>query len=307
MPHDQLFKELLRTFFREFLELFFPEVATRLRFDNVHFLEQEVFTDFPEGDPRRADTIAEVETITGEPEIVLFHVEVEANRRTEFRYRMWEYYALIRLRTRRPVYPIVLYLAPGTGGIVREEYTETLFDENILTFRYAAIGLPDLAADNYRESDNIVGVALSATMRQSSVGPVLQKWQAILRILSSEVDESRKILLSNIVENYLPLSGSQAEDFEEIVRQNTPEEVVEMLSIYEERGIEKGIQRGIAQGIEQGILRGQRAMTLTLLKAKFGEISQAVIDRVEQMQEEELLTLGENLLKAESLKELGLE
>ncbi|MBC8135927.1 MAG: hypothetical protein H8F28_08595 [Fibrella sp.] len=48
----------------------------------MRFLEQEVFTDLPDGDSRRADTIAEVRTTTGEPEIVLFHVEAEAERRS---------------------------------------------------------------------------------------------------------------------------------------------------------------------------------------------------------------------------------
>lgn len=113
MAKDQLFKELLRVFFREFLELFFPVIATRLRFDTVQFLEQEVFTDFPEGDPRRADTIAQVETLDGAPEVVLFHVEVENVYRNEFLARMWEYYSLIRLRTKLQVYPIAILLSPS--------------------------------------------------------------------------------------------------------------------------------------------------------------------------------------------------
>ena len=38
MPQDQLFKELLRSFFQEFLELFYPDVAARLDFARVTFL-----------------------------------------------------------------------------------------------------------------------------------------------------------------------------------------------------------------------------------------------------------------------------
>ena len=62
MGHDQLFKEFLPAFFRNFLELFCPDIAARLDFGTVHFLEKELFTDFPEGNLREADVVAEVDT-----------------------------------------------------------------------------------------------------------------------------------------------------------------------------------------------------------------------------------------------------
>lgn len=49
MAHDQTFNDLLRAFFPEFMELFFPRVARRLDFREVTFLDKEVFTDVPEG------------------------------------------------------------------------------------------------------------------------------------------------------------------------------------------------------------------------------------------------------------------
>lgn len=182
-----------------------------INFSTVQWLEQEFFTDIPEGDARRADTLAEVETIESAPEIVLFHMEAERLRGTEFRFRMWEYYALIRGRTKRPIFLIVLYLSPGTGGLVLETYSEGVFGTTFLTFPYWAVGLPDLSADDYWESENLVGVALIALMKPGHIGSVLQKWNSIRHILTSPLDESRKILLTNIVENYLPLSNTLKE------------------------------------------------------------------------------------------------
>jgi hypothetical protein len=52
----------LRAFFREFLELFFPEVAARLDFARVVFLDKEVFTDVPEGSRRELDLVAQAYT-----------------------------------------------------------------------------------------------------------------------------------------------------------------------------------------------------------------------------------------------------
>lgn len=45
IDHDRLYKELLRTFFREFMGLFFPEAAKQLDFNHVHFLSEELVTD----------------------------------------------------------------------------------------------------------------------------------------------------------------------------------------------------------------------------------------------------------------------
>ena len=127
MPQDQLFKELLRAFLREFLELFYPDVAARLDFGRVTFLDKETFTDLPEGSRREADLVAQVYTHEGEPEILLVHVEVQTQRRSAFPYRMFEYYGLLRFRHRVPVFPLAVYLASGAGGMVGETYRETLF------------------------------------------------------------------------------------------------------------------------------------------------------------------------------------
>ena len=47
--HDQLFKELLTTFFVEFVELFLPEVHAFLDPGSITFLDKEVFTDLTSG------------------------------------------------------------------------------------------------------------------------------------------------------------------------------------------------------------------------------------------------------------------
>jgi hypothetical protein len=48
--HDRLFKELLSTFFIEFIELFFPEIVNDLDSQSLQLLDKEVFTDVTSGD-----------------------------------------------------------------------------------------------------------------------------------------------------------------------------------------------------------------------------------------------------------------
>ena len=124
MRHDQLFKAVLEPLLQDFLELFFPAVAARLDFETLRFVDKEVFANVPEGDVREADVVARLETREGAPEIILVHVEVQARPETEFPRRMFEYYALLRLHHRLPVFPVVLYLRGGPASAV-EEYKES--------------------------------------------------------------------------------------------------------------------------------------------------------------------------------------
>ncbi len=57
--HDQLFKELIHTFFEEFLEAFFPDVHPFVDFYDLTPLSEEIFTDLIEGETRRLDIVIE--------------------------------------------------------------------------------------------------------------------------------------------------------------------------------------------------------------------------------------------------------
>lgn len=57
IDHDRLFKELISTFFIEFLELFLPLVARDIDRDSIQFLPQEVFTDVTSGDKKEIDLL----------------------------------------------------------------------------------------------------------------------------------------------------------------------------------------------------------------------------------------------------------
>jgi len=296
MPLDQMFKEFIKAFLKDLMELFYPHIAERINLDQPEFLDKEVFTDIPEGSRRELDVLVKVFTIEGEPELILFHYEVQAQRNNEFPYRMYEYYALLRLRTKLPVFPIVIYLTPGTGGLHEEVYLESLFEKKILDFRYEAIGLPDLLAEEYLEHPNPVAPALSALMKAERLSRVLRKVLSLKRVLLSDLDEARKSLLVNIIESYLPLNSADEVEFNRVIVETGSEEVREMMTIYEERGIEKGLSQG------------KREMLLHQLRLKFGDVPETVVQKIEHVEDpEQLDELSGRLLFANSLEEMDLE
>lgn len=74
VDHDRLFKELITTFFIEFIDLFLPQLVTYLEPNSITFLDKEVFTDVTAGERYETDLIAQVQ-FRGEPSFFLIHLE----------------------------------------------------------------------------------------------------------------------------------------------------------------------------------------------------------------------------------------
>ncbi len=63
--HDQLFKEVIRDFFPDFLRLFFPDQAARFDLAQVHWLDKELFAAPPDGPRHLLDLVAELTLLGG--------------------------------------------------------------------------------------------------------------------------------------------------------------------------------------------------------------------------------------------------
>lgn len=57
MDHDRLFKQLLTTFFVEFIELFLPELNAYLARDTIQFIDKEIFADLTGGERHEVDLL----------------------------------------------------------------------------------------------------------------------------------------------------------------------------------------------------------------------------------------------------------
>ena len=108
IDHDRLFKELLTTFFPEFLDLFVPDLSAHLDRQSIAFLDKEVFTDVTAGATHRADLVARARH-RGEESFFLVHLEHQAQPRAGFAQRMFGYFAALYARHHLRVYPIALF------------------------------------------------------------------------------------------------------------------------------------------------------------------------------------------------------
>jgi hypothetical protein len=296
MQYDQLFKRLLKTFFRFFIELFFPEVFAQIRWDAIEFLDKEEQAQDTESQSfsRLSDVMVKVTTVDGEMEFII-HVEVENPWRSSFPSRMFEYFALFWLRHTLPIFPIAVLPERRIKPFEFESYGQSLFGHEILTYNYFHIGLPGLSVDDYWRDDNPVSWAFSAFMERGNRDKIQLMGECFRRVYQSPFTDAEKTLLLDFIRTYYQLTTDEAEAFEALLRQQTYQEVREMELSYYGKMAQQEAQEEVKQ------------VLLEQLTTKFGELASDTVSCVRAIQSrDELRLLAKKVLTANSLTELGL-
>ena len=339
--HDQLWKDLFRTFFPDLLFLLDPDLAERLlgglSAGGITFLDKELFHDLPEGERREVDLLAEIALPAGERKIRV-HVEIEKRWRSEIGRRVARYSQHLYLRQTGPVISVVVFLHGGPSGPRWTDHTERVFEREIYRFNYLSYGLSKLSAQSLLDRKEPLAWALAALAWPGKLGKARLKLELQRKIATAPGSEVERFLLANAVETYLQLAGRDAEEYAALrVAQENPEvEAMEltwaerMAADYQakfreegvlsglQEGLEKGLEKGLEQGLEQGLERGReqalalaterlRSTLLRQLGQRFGKIAPGVRSRVEAIDSlDELGGLIDRILEVKSLDELGL-
>ncbi len=309
LDHDQRFKLLILEFFAEFLRLFFPEQAARFDFSGIKWLDKEVFADPPHGERGSVDLVAQLptrQTVPGQRAdeedsmIALIHVEIEhADSVQPLRSRMFQYYEQLRRRHNLPVLPIAIYLRVGLDGVGHDKYEEYFWEMRTLTFEYLYVGLPALDAEHYATQDNLLGVALSSLMRAPAERKAQLAAQALQKVVKSKENDWRKFLVGDCVVSYARTDEATKQELEKILEREEYREVQTMNASYYDDGYH--------QGEEKGIQLGQRRLIASLLETRFNSLTDDARARLAAWPADKLEELGKAVVKAKSLRELGLE
>lgn len=304
--HDRIFKEFLHRFLPEFLRLFFPQEAERLDFATLAFLDKELIINLPHQELRITDLMAQVKTWDGKPETIIVHIEVEGRKKQAVPQRMFEYYGLTRLLYQQPVLPLALILQPQADGLHWPVYHETLFEHELVRFRYGQVGLRDLPADEYITRDDPVAAALSVLMKPGEGLRGRARWaklgelkiKAIVKVHESGLTAGNKAFLMSMVETYLPNEALPVQ-----IRGEVMEALADVELMWHERIEQKGVEKGIQQGKQQ---RTQE-LILRLLRKKFGRVPEVVVQKIQVIDDVDILEqLFDQALMADSLAEIAI-
>jgi Putative transposase, YhgA-like len=301
IDHDRLFKELLTTFFVEFLDLFFPKLAAALQRDTIEFLSQEQFVNLFDGEVYLADIVVKAR-FKGKDAFFLIHVEHQSTAPIAFPRRFFRYYAAIFQKHGLPVYPIVVYSHDAPKKAQPNVYRVDFPDGEVLRFRYRVVQLNRLSWRGFVNSHNPVASALMAKMRVAERDRPRVKVECLRLMVTLKLDRARMRLIAAFVDTYLNLNEAEDSRFNRSLAaaKLLPEqrkEVVEIVTSWERKGIEKGRMEG---------LDALRAVLLDIVAARFGDANESVASRIRRIDSiDELRALTHRALTANSLGEAG--
>ena len=289
IDHDRLFKELLESFFAEFLALFFPEAHAAVDLSHLRFLQQEVFTDVTAGEKHVVDILAETK-LRGEEGLILVHVENQARIQPDFNERMFIYFSRLYQKFRRRILPIAIF----SYDQAYEEPESFLLGFpflDVLQFRFYKLELKKRHWRDYIQSENPVAAALLSKMGYRPEEKVRVKIEFLRMLARMRLDPARITLLAGFFETYLKLTQAEEEEFLEELQTLAPAEVAEMMEI-------------TTSWHEKGLIEGQIALVLRQVRKRFGQVPAELEQALRSLSREQIEALGEALLDVKSLDEL---
>ena len=291
IDHDRLFKELLTTFFLEFIDLFFPDVSAYLEPNSLTFLDKELFTDVTSGDQYEADLIAKVQ-FRGQESFFLIHVENQANAQSDFSQRMFRYFARLYEKFALSVYPIAIFSYNAPQRLEPNFHQVSFPDFDVLKFNYRVIQLNRLNWRDFLHQSNPVASALMAKMKIAESERVQVKIECLRLLATLKLDAARMQLISGFVDTYLRLSAEEERRFlaqvSTIKPDNRREEVMEIVTSW----------------MEQGLQQGEVALILRQLNRRFGSVTPEDETQIRDLSIEQLGNLGEALLDFSTTSDL---
>jgi predicted transposase/invertase (TIGR01784 family) len=199
--HDRLFKELLSTFFIEFLQLFVPDVAKTIDPASLRFLPQEYFADLTAGEDKVIDLLAEVKQ-SGEEVGFLVHVEAQSTAESNFARRIFFYFSRLHQKYLQPIYPIVLFSFDEPYRPEPDTYRVHFPRRTVLEFSFESIQLNRLAWRDYLNQPNPVAAALMAKMQIAPEDRPKVKAECLRLLVTLQLDPARTRLISQFVDTY---------------------------------------------------------------------------------------------------------
>ncbi|MGG6270115.1 Rpn family recombination-promoting nuclease/putative transposase [Leptolyngbya sp. AN03gr2] len=297
IDHDRLFKELISTFFLEFLELFLPELRSTIDPNSIRFLQQEYFADLTAGEEKIIDLLVEVKQ-SGEDAAFLVHVEAQSTPKSNFTRRIFFYFSRLHQKFLQRIYPIVVFSFDKPYREEPSTYTIEFPNRKILEFNFESIQLNRLNWRHFIDQPNPVAAALMSKMRIAPEDRVRVKVECLRLLVTLRLDPARTKLISGFVDTYLKLNATETQAFQTEISRIEPERREGIMQI-----VTSWMQEGIEQGIEQGIER-ERSLVLRLLTKQVGSLPPEILDRCDRLSIDQIETLGEALLEFTSLADL---
>jgi Domain of unknown function (DUF4351) len=301
---DSPWKLVLRQYFREAVEFFYPDIAKVVDWTRpVEFLDKEFQKITPDAELGRrfADQLVKVYRKSGKALILLIHLEVQAAPEKDFAERMFIY--AIRIFEYFHQFPVSLAILCDAKSSWRPTRYAAKTPGSAVQFDFTAVKLLDYQSQwaQLEASRNPFAIVVMAHLKtQETKGDASdrQAWKFVLVKRLYELGYSRSDVLNLF----------KFIDWAMILPEGLKRAFWEDLKIYEEERkmpyVTSVEQIGFDRGVHVGEEIGQRSTISFLLEQKFGELSERLNDRINRLSSEQLRALLKVLLRFESIDDL---
>lgn len=298
IDHDAIFKELLSTFFLDFLELFAPQVLEYAEPSDLTLepteTVREVFSPIVQGKKKIADVVARL-SFRDQETCFLVHVESQSSAysQEDFRWRMFHYFARLHEKYRLPVYPIALFTFDEPFQEQENRYVVSFPDRQVLDFSFVSIQLNRLNWRDFLERENPVASALMAKMRIAPSERAQVKAECLRLLATLKLNPEKMEFISGVIGTYLNLNEEEEEQFQQVVESmdlETKERVMEFATDWAARGRLEGKLEGRLEGKLEGQQQGlEQGKILGVLEARFEGVSPEFEELIKKIEDIEAL------------------
>ena len=299
MDHDRLFKELLTTFFKEFIDLFLPDVAEYMESEPQEFLDKEIFTDLASSQRHEVDLLVKARFRQRGEGFFLIHVENQASPQEQFASRMFRYFARLHEKHRLPVFPVALLSYDRPIKKEPNRYRVGFPGQKVLDFEFRTVQLNRLRWRDFVRNPNPIASALMTKMRIAQRDRPRVKLECLRMMVTLKLDPARATLISVFMDSYLKLTAAETVVYNQQIEAIEPQEreaVMEWTNDWIEKGKALGLMEGHQKGRQEGRQEGRRELLIRLLHHRLGSDASSLSEPLAKLSSEQLDEFAEALL-----------
>ncbi|MBS1809378.1 MAG: DUF4351 domain-containing protein [Acidobacteria bacterium] len=313
---DNAWKDVLNQFFREFMEFFFPAIASEIDWTRGYeFLDKEleqITRDHRIG-RKLADKLVKVWLRDGREQWLLIHLEVQGAIRQDFAKRVYIYNYRIFDRYDAAVISIVL-LTDGSAALKQLTWQAGRWGCELM-FRFPVVSIAGYKSRwaELEAAHNPFAIAVMAHLRAKQArGDNLRKldWkrELIFRLYERGYSHLEIYTFFRFVDWVMILPKELEQKLKTELHQYEENKHMPYISSWErfamEEGRQQGLEQGLEQGLGQGLEQGTRNIILRQLDRLLGDIGTENKTRVAELSLPQLDKLSEALLDFTETKQL---
>ena len=280
--YDARHKETLRVSLEDFFDLFYPDLASRMRFHTARFMDKELIALFGEQEDavqlKVADALIMIEIVIDDdqdPDVIMIHWESQGQKQMNFPERMYHLSCGIYYQFRKVVFPIAMFTDSAKWDEqISSTHHISLMNYKITDFSYQLIKLKSVKSSEFEKKapDNPLTWAYLPLTDYPTEERVAIKAKAYSGIATKSSSEKQKAVLLSLIDHTLPLTKDEDQQYLELLKKNPElkedkmiETIEDYLTIEKERVREEAREEGLEEGLEKGLEKGREEAISSLM------------------------------------------